>query len=58
MVINEVVDLAKRSLPKKKIVSVSWSLLDYMLVRFGFGDKWQGVDEDLCFLEKFIGPCE
>jgi hypothetical protein len=50
VVVNEVVDLAKRT--KKECVifkvdfekaydSVSWSFLDYMLRRVGFGDKWK-----------------
>ncbi|MCH84850.1 RNA-directed DNA polymerase (Reverse transcriptase) [Trifolium medium] len=50
VVVNEVVDLAKRS--KKECVifkvdferaydSVSWGFLDYMMARFGFGEKWR-----------------
>ncbi|WJX93184.1 hypothetical protein P8452_74743 [Trifolium repens] len=50
VVVNEVVDLAKRT--KKECVifkvdfekaydSVSWSFLDYMLKRIGFGNKWR-----------------
>jgi hypothetical protein len=50
VVLNEIVDFAKRS--KKEVLilkvdfekaydSVSWSFLDYMLGRFGFGVKWR-----------------
>jgi hypothetical protein len=50
VVVNEVVDFAKRT--KKECVilkvdfekaydSVSWSVLDYMLKRVGFGAKWR-----------------
>jgi hypothetical protein len=50
VVVNEVVDLAKRS--KKECVifkvdfekaydSVSWSFLDYMMLRMGFGNRWR-----------------
>ncbi|MCI06917.1 LINE-1 reverse transcriptase like, partial [Trifolium medium] len=50
VVVNEVVDLARR-LKKECLIlkvdfekaydSVSWSFLDYMLGRLGFGDKWR-----------------
>jgi hypothetical protein len=50
VVVNEVVDLAKRS--KKECVIfkvdfekaydlVSWSFLEYMMIRMGFGNKWR-----------------
>ncbi|KAK2446576.1 hypothetical protein QL285_017365 [Trifolium repens] len=50
LVVNEVVDLAKRSGKdcmifkvdfEKAYDSVDWNFLDYMLRRFGFGDKWR-----------------
>jgi hypothetical protein len=50
LVINEVVDLAKKSGKnclifkvdfQKAYDSVEWSFLDYMLGRFGFCDKWR-----------------
>ncbi|MCH85394.1 LINE-1 reverse transcriptase like [Trifolium medium] len=50
LVVNEVVDLAKKSGKdclifkvdfEKAYDSVDWSFLDYMLVRFGFCDKWR-----------------
>jgi hypothetical protein len=51
VVVNEVVDFAKKS-GKECIIfkvdfekaydSVEWSFLDYMLMRFGFGEKWRG----------------
>jgi hypothetical protein len=49
--VNEVVDFAKKSGKEclifkvdfeKAYDSVDWSFLDYMLMRFGFGDKWRG----------------
>jgi hypothetical protein len=50
MVINEIVDLA-RKIGKSCLIfkvdfekaydSVEWSFLDYMLRRFGFGEKWR-----------------
>ncbi|KAK2369529.1 hypothetical protein QL285_082658 [Trifolium repens] len=49
MVINEVIDLAKKSGRaciilkvdfEKAYESVEWSFLEYMLRRFGFGGKW------------------
>jgi hypothetical protein len=50
VVVNEVVDMARR-LKKDCLIlkvdfqkaydSVSWTFLDYMLGRFGFGDKWR-----------------
>jgi hypothetical protein len=50
VVVNEVVDLARRSGQKCLILkvdfekaydSVEWSFLDYMLGKFGFCDKWR-----------------
>ncbi|MCI06467.1 RNA-directed DNA polymerase (Reverse transcriptase), partial [Trifolium medium] len=50
VVVNEVVDLAKRTNKEcvifkvdfeKAYDSVSWSSLDYMLKRIGFGEKWR-----------------
>ena len=51
VVVNEVMDMAKRQRKKCVILkadfekaydSVSWSYLDYMLDRLGFGVKWRG----------------
>jgi hypothetical protein len=50
VVINEVIDYAKRSGKdcivlkvdfEKAYDSVDWGFLDYMLMRFGFGEKWR-----------------
>ncbi|WJX91755.1 hypothetical protein P8452_73482 [Trifolium repens] len=50
MVVNEIVDLAKKTGKgclvfkvdfEKAYDSVEWSFLEYMLVRFGFCDKWR-----------------
>ncbi|KAK2438343.1 hypothetical protein QL285_023132 [Trifolium repens] len=50
MVVNEVVDMAKKSGNdclifkvdfEKAYDSVDWSFLDYMLQRFGFSDQWR-----------------
>jgi hypothetical protein len=50
MVVNEIVDLAKKSGKscgifkvdfEKAYDSVEWSFLDYMLGRFGFGETWR-----------------
>jgi hypothetical protein len=51
VVVNEVVDFAKKSGKEclifkvdfeKAYDSVEWIFLDYMLRRFGFGEKWHG----------------
>jgi hypothetical protein len=51
MVVNEVVDMAKKSGKECLILkvdfekaydSVDWNFLDYMLRRFGFSDQWRG----------------
>ncbi|MCI07449.1 LINE-1 reverse transcriptase like, partial [Trifolium medium] len=50
VIVNEVVDMAKRAKKEclifkvdfeKAYDSVSWSFLDYMLQRVGFGEKWR-----------------
>ncbi|KAK2449806.1 hypothetical protein QL285_008962 [Trifolium repens] len=50
VVVSEVIDFAKRSGKECLILkvdfekaydSVDWGFLDYMLMRFGFGDKWR-----------------
>ncbi|GAU44056.1 hypothetical protein TSUD_399540 [Trifolium subterraneum] len=49
--VNEIIDLAKKGRKdclifkvdfEKAYDSVSWNFLDYMMMRFGFGDKWRG----------------
>jgi hypothetical protein len=56
VVVNEVVDLANRLKneclifkmdSEKAYESVSWRFLDYMLVRYGFRDRWSSVDENV-----------
>ncbi|MCI32546.1 RNA-directed DNA polymerase (Reverse transcriptase), partial [Trifolium medium] len=48
--VNEIIDLAKKSGQEclifkvdfeKAYDSVSWSFLEYMMRRFGFGEKWR-----------------
>lgn len=47
---NELVDLARKSKKfclifkvdfKKSCSSISWCFLDYMLIRYGFNEKWR-----------------
>ncbi|GAU35310.1 hypothetical protein TSUD_389350 [Trifolium subterraneum] len=51
LAVNEIIDLAKKSRKEclifkvdfeKAYDSVSWNFLDYMMIRFGFGDQWCG----------------
>lgn len=48
--VNEVIGLAKRTVKAYLILKVDfekvydsacWSLMNYMLIRFGFNDKWR-----------------
>jgi hypothetical protein len=50
VVVNEIIDYAKKSKKECMVLkvdfekaydSVDWGFLDYMLERFGFGDKWR-----------------
>jgi hypothetical protein len=65
--VNEIIDLARKEKRsclifkvdfEKTYDSVSWSYLDYMLVRFGFGVKWRSWIRACVFVENMSNPCK